>query len=645
MRKPHYWRFCSNGMTPKRIYVVDCETYFGETTLVGSTEYHRLRLGYVLTYHLDHGERKAIRGQVFRTPKEFWDFLLSNPVKKYTKYVIAHNAHYDMGVLDLWSIVLSNRCTIDKIYISDNIFYLKCVIDGQRFVFLDTCNYYHVSLEQIGRSVGIPKMVMPKLEDDDETWIRYCKNDVIITAQAFDNLLKFMRDNDLGRFAPTIAGCAFNSYLYRFMKHQVLVHSYKRPLEIERKAYYGGIVDTNFIGEVPCTEIYELDVCSMYPYFCTFSLPYKFVQYVRKPTPKRLSRYLEKYHVIAHVRICSEHNRYPVRCRDGVYYPVGTYDTYLAYPEFKQAFERGDILNVYDCCLYEHDKIFAEYMEYFVKRKIEYAEKGNKAFEQICKLFANSLYGKTGQLSHNWVVWSQEAFRILEYRYSLKEGTLKHYYDNPPDMYHDEIEIHIPEINALIPVRSLYGVIEIRVGESESRESVPAIAATVTSYARVFLRQIQEICGRSNWFYSDTDSIWTNKRGYENLCNHLMVKENTLGKLSLKRIHKRMIIHAPKDYETDSIIKLKGIRSDAKKLGDGTFVQLQFERSVQTIRHGVPGVVRVQHTTKRLKRSVNRCNVDSNGWTYPLYFPWEHPLAPSRVSSHDVKRQIDRIFD
>lgn len=644
MRKAHYWKSAGNGMKPKRIYVVDCETYFGETTLVGSYEYHRLRLGYVMSYRLDNGKRTGVRGQIFRKPSEFWDYVLNTHKSKETKYVISHNAHYDMGILDIWSILLSSRSNIDKIYVSDNIFYIKCTIDGQSFVFLDTCNYYHLSLEQIGHSVGIPKMSMPNLDDDDIYWIRYCKNDVQITAQAFDNLIKFISDNDLGRFMPTIAGCAFATYLYRFMNHKVLVHSYKRPLEIERKSYYGGIVDCNFIGQVPCDEIYELDVCSMYPHFCTFSLPYKFVQHIKKPSIEKVSNLLHKYHVIAHVRISSTNDRYPKRCIDGVYYPIGTYDTYLASPELKHALDNDNVLSIHDCCIYEHDTIFKEYMEYFVAKKIEYANNGNKAFEQICKLFANSLYGKTGQLSHNWVVWGEEAFSILEFKHGLKPGTLRRYYDNPPDMYHDEIEIHIPEINALIPVRTLYGVVEIRVGESESRDSVPSIAATVTSYARTFLRELQRIAGQRNWFYSDTDSIWVNRQGYNNLCEHLLVQNNTLGKLSLKRIHSKMIIYAPKDYETDTIIKMKGIRKNAKKIGDNTFVQLQFERSVQTLKHGMKGVVRVHHTVKRLQRFVNRCNVSSVGWTHALVFPKEHPMYPKEDWTNDGKRQISRIF-
>jgi len=53
---------------------------------------------------------------------------------------------------------------------------------------------------------------MPDFGAPDEEWFAYCENDVRIELAALRTWLEFCEANDLGYFAPTIAGQAFNAF-------------------------------------------------------------------------------------------------------------------------------------------------------------------------------------------------------------------------------------------------------------------------------------------------------------------------------------------------------------------------------------------------------------------------------------------------
>lgn len=625
MRKPHYWKRAGASSAPSEIICVDTETWHGDKVLSDSVEYHTLRIGCALAYRLERGKRTRVRRITFRDANEFWELVRSRLNKRRPVWIVGHNLPYDLGVLNGWKIICNEEYETNKACVSGQMFFIKGWWNGYPLNFLDTVNYYHCSLAKVGKSVGMPKLEMPVQEDSDEQWEKYCRNDVEVTARGIDSIIQFNRINALGAFQPSIAGFAFSGYRSAFMRDKILVHSHQKALRMERGSYYGGIVDCAYIGEVPSEHIYELDVCSMYPAVCRNSLPYYFVEYSDRISISRVRRLSERYMLCADVQICNTTVPYPVRLKSGTYYPIGSYRTTLAHPELMDAMERGVVSHVYAASWYRHAPIFKEYMEYFVAKKIAYHNEGNDAFENVCKLFATNLYGKTGQLTPRWLEWGQESLQLIEEKYGLPIGTLEDLYSKPPDVYDYMIPVQLKELPEPIICRSDYGIVEIKCGEFESRDSCPAIAACVTSYARLLLRTYQRIAGVGGYYYSDTDSLWCNTDGISRLDRLSMVRTQQLGYLDFKDLHFQMHIHGPKDYDTDITLKRKGIRPQAKPDGNGGWIQLQFPGALQQIRGNTPGVVAVERITKHLHRVINRCVVLDSGFTRPLVFPGENP--------------------
>lgn len=630
MRHGHYWKQAGAKVAPANIVCFDTETWHGDKAECDGGEFHTLRLGCALAYRLERGKRTRTARVTFTRPADFFRFVSGRLDRRRPLWVFAHNASYDAGIVGLWEWLRANNVLVEKPAISGTLFYLRCLYKGCVLVFADTCNYYHCSLAELGRSVGIPKGAMPNQDAPDSEWETYCRRDVEVTAAGIDALIAFNRKERLGPWQPSIAGLAFSGYRARFMEHKILVHDNKPCLQLERGCYYGGLVETPRIGAVPDCPVYELDVCSMYPSMCQFDLPYYLEHYSERVGPQLVAKLRREYMLAAEVTIESLDTTYPKRLKTGTYYPLGRYVTCLAHPELCHAIDNGHVKWFHRVAWYRKEPVAREYMTHFVNRKVEFKEGKNKAFETLAKYYANSLYGKWGQLTPNWQEYGAAALATLEEKYGLPDGTLQEKYPVAPVLTSPESTRRFDEIGEPIPLRDYYGVTEIKVGESESRDSCPIMAATVTSYARVLLRGYQKTAGAGNWYYCDTDSIWVNTAGFQRLLASGAIRDNTLGKLSLKKIHWGLTVYGPKDYECDTARRLKGIRASAKPDGKGGWVQLHFPGAAAQIRLERKGGVFVARALKHLRRELTKCVLLPTGETRPLVFPVENPEAKQK---------------
>lgn len=630
MRTPHYWRKAGAKCAPNNLLFFDCETHFGSAASVAGGELQTLRLGYWMAYRREGVKRTRSDAGTFRTPDAFWSAVRGRLDNRRPLWVFAHNIAYDLGCVNGWKWITGGSFKADKAFVTGSMFYLKGYVDGCGLIFCDTLNYYRCSLAELGRSVGVPKMTMPAYDAPDAEWETYCRNDVEVTAAGVDALRDFNRTNALGPWQPSIAGLAFSAYRAGFLWEKCLVHNYPRPLALERGCYYGGVVDTPVVGRPVPGPVYELDVCSMYPSCCRSRLPRRFRGDGSRYGIRGIKGLAEKYMVAARVDLDTPDYPYPVRQRRGTYFATGRFTTDLAHPELMGAIDRGHVRNVWYVAYYEADEIFREYMQFFADKKAQYTREGNDAFRTLTKYYANSLYGKTGQLSPRWRQWDSESLKVLEERFGLADGELERWYAKPPDLYETEEVFRFPSIPEPIPVRDLFGVVEVQCGETESRESCPIVAATVTSYARELLRGFQATAGRGHWFYSDTDSIWVDATGLENLTRAGCVRDNELGYLSLKETHAWLTVFAPKDYETDLTLKRKGVRASAEPSPSGGWLQPQFPGAMQQLRDGIAGGVYVRDVDKHLRRTLTKCKVLSDGRTRPLCFPVENPERGQR---------------
>lgn len=632
-RPAHYWRHASTLNLPTLVCAVDTETKGRKSSGDTLGELHELLIGWACCYRIEKGKRTRERWHCFTKVHSFWGWLDEQLTPHRPLWLIGHNLAFDLGVLGAWQRFMRDDWLWLKYILDGGIFLMQGYHRNTKIILCDTFNYYKCSLKVIGKAVGMPKLDMPDRELPTSELSEYCKRDVQITCLGFDALIEYTRQNDLGPWGSTIASLAFNSFRKRFLSHDVLVSDNMDAIRLERDAYYGGLVATNYIGVCPSDNIYELDVNSMYPSVCLQRLPIRLVGYAENVAISEAKRLLESYHCFADCDIESHDRQYPYRENKQVIYPRGRYRASLPHPELVYALSSGDIRHIYRISWHERSPVFKQYMEYFSALKNGHESAGLDAFRTIDKYMMNALYGKTGQQSPRWVPMDDITITELSELHGIPESELRKHFPKNYTLRDFHETLTIQQYDLTLKLRDYFGYIEVDLGRYESRDSVPAIAAVVTSFARMKLRNYQAIAGPRDWFYSDTDSIWVSLKGLKRLMEAGEVRDNELGYLGLKAHARKLTIHGRKDYEAEiiadykngkwidreeTVTKLKGIKKNARKIGDATYEQLHFPKVIQQITSELDCGVLIKTAVKRLRRIVDWCQTTPSGWTMPL---------------------------
>ncbi|GAH36562.1 unnamed protein product, partial [marine sediment metagenome] len=162
----------------------------------------------------------------------------------------------------------------------------------------------------------------------------------------------------------------------------------------------------------------------------------------------------------------------------------------------------------------------------------------------------------------------------------------------------------------------LMGVLLKEAGAEEHQNSMPAVCAHVTDYARMRLWQMIKIVGRENVVYCDTDCLIVPSKAVGRLQSFL--NPTALGKLKIEGTTTDLVIHGPKDYVWGGERVLKGIRSNATQIDDTTFEQALFP-GLNSLLGGVEeGMIPITEITKRIDRTYRKGTVQAGGFVSPF---------------------------
>lgn len=586
MRKCHYIKPNESSQTPNNILIVDTEANILKHP--DGSQHQTFRLGYAI--HISRSNDKWYEtGYEIRTVEDFWNLLDRIAYDNMKLYVIAHNMSYDFAILKLDSYISSRQLKLEMRVI-DSVFLVRA---GQ-ILFLSSTNFYRESLERLGNIFGLPKLKSPDFENcTDDILMQYCRRDVEVLTHVMKEHFDFFRVNDLGCFRPTIAGQAFGTFRHRFMSHRLLVHDNEDILQMEKESYHGGRCEAFRIGTFD--DITYLDINSMYPFVMKNELyPTELVsdKIISDVDVSVLENALDAgYFVLANCDIDLLKPAIGVKEDGKLIFPVGRIHRSVASPELQYIIEHpeiGDIVWVNDMVLYHQSPIFADYVDYFYNMR---RSTDNQAYKQMCKILLNSLYGKLAQ--HN------SSTTVLE-----------------TDEINKKMYIEMMEIENTSTIHTGLGSKYVRLGSDVylitqhdgefARDSIPIISSAVTSYARVLLFKLFEIAGRENVLYCDTDSMFVNHEGLENLRDWISPTE--LGKLKIEKSG-TVEIHGAKDYIFNGERTLKGVKRNAEILKDGSFKQYQFHTKHSRYNGTPDGVVVVKPVIKSISRNYNKGEV------------------------------------
>lgn len=238
--------------------------------------------------------------------------------------------------------------------------------------------------------------------------INYIRNDVEIVAWA----LKAMFEKNLTKM--TIAGNAMNDFKLRFKDFKRFFPVLTDDCDMAiRKSYRGGFTYLNKkYQEMEQGKGIALDVNSLYPsvmYQC--KLPYGKPEYFIGKYKKDALRPL--YIQVLNCRFKLKLNKIPcIQIKNSMSFVANEYledsggeivSLTLTNPDLELFMDQYEVTDIEYICGWKFkatEGVFNDYIDYWMKEKIEASKEKNKARRQIAKLMLNSLYGRFGISTH-----------------------------------------------------------------------------------------------------------------------------------------------------------------------------------------------------------------------------------------------------
>jgi hypothetical protein len=623
---------------PRRIIVVDTETVPSPGKRL-SEQVHKLRLGVAVFGHWDGKVFSSSEWYRFTRADEFWSWVVDHLSWQRKLTLYAHNAHFDLTILDWWNQLLSGKfrmesdsglgepdparatrkrtkwrgvCVLEK-----HPYFLQAFNRMGRIDIVDTLNYYKSSLAAIGESIGMPKLQIPEYDASAGEWFDYCTRDTEITLQAMLNLLREWHSNNFGPFGYTLPSLAYKAWRHTFCDIAPVPHDNREVRELERSAYFGGRAAAWFIGDiVPIDysadehtksetndkyakiqgQAFILDVRSMYPsVMLRKDYPIKFLHYVDSPTLAQTIDLIQDYCLVANVTIRSNVPEYPYRSNESVIYPVGMYNTSLCTPELHYALDTESIASVNRLAVYSCGKPFDSYIIYWFQRRQQALHRGDGVQAELCKLMLNSLYGRFGMRLSKWITYSDKMGKVPWGEWYQMNAQTQEW----------------------VRWRSIAYYAQRLQERGEHPQSCPAVAAHVTSYGRMKMRQLRQLCNPRDILYQDTDSLFVLAPALRRLKLAGVLDCGGLGELRVTHSVSNLSIRGVKNYAADGREVIAGINTNNPKYGPRCFLAPEFEGPGVLLAKGLSATISVDQIVKRVTDSHFQDSVGRDGYTLP----------------------------
>ena len=517
----------------------------------------------------------------FKTVSEFWRKIATVTRAKSRWFLFCHNTSYDLPVLDIFGVPVKRGWKVEGAVIEAPPTIITLKRDSVTLVLLDTLNWWRMPLKTLGEKVKLAKLKMPRADQSPARWDAYCRRDVKVMVRMVLTWMDFLKSNDLGGFAPTLAAQCFRTFRHRFMSHEIIIDADERSHVLSREAYHGGRVECFKLGrqEGPITGV---DINSMYPsVMAENDYPHKLLGTYESQDQGRWGRLVKDFCIVARCVVHADAPCYPAMIDGRLNFPLGEFATTLCTPEIVLAMERGELLSMTDMSVYEKAPIFSAYVNFMWTRRLQAQDEGDAVSDWLFKHLGTNLYGKFGQT-----------------------GMVYETSDHIEDKRCFKTDIYDADKGKWMKLRALGGLLQVMSREGESSHSFPAIAAHVTAYGRVLLWRYIERAGIRNLLYTDTDSLYLTAAGARRLKTD--IDPRALGKLKTLGTWDYMHIHGLKDYELPTEIKRKGVRKDAEQLNANTFRQTQWSSLKGLVGLGDVTAPRRKKITKVLSRTYHK---------------------------------------
>jgi len=430
---------------------------------------------------------------------------------------------------------------------------------------------------------------------------------------------RLVQEQHWGPLRPTAAGQAIAAFRAKHMKHLVLCHDNTEAKQLERDAYYPGRCEAYRIGFVD-GPIFHLDVRACYPSISRDErVPCRF-KGISTPAQDEIQRLAEDgWLIIADVTLETNQANYPYRDGENVIYPMGRFRTQLCWPELEDAITNGRVVKVHKVARYEGDKLLEGWSNEMLDLRACTFEEGLPTLQVGIKCIANALYGAFAKRSRRWIACPHTTPPGPYYLWYGQECGKCYPVSNARDGRGELASGFEGTGNQITRWRSIGWAAEFEVAERESPESVTAVSAWVCSLGRRYMQRLLQTAGGGNVVYCDTDSLWVNERGIDNLSHAGCVKGGSFGYLGIKGSFNSVIIHGHKSYSAGLAGAHCGVPAGAMIQQDGSAEWDSFEMIMSACRRRDRPLAIVVNRRRGSPTAYTGGHVTPDGMVTPLW--------------------------
>jgi DNA polymerase type B, organellar and viral len=379
---------------------------------------------------------------------------------------------------------------------------------------------------------------------------KYCALDCISLHQVISRFAEMVFDlfgRNMHHYA-TLPSLAFAIFRAKFMKDEIIPQLSGKIAKDIRQSYTGGACDMYIPFNEEGVKLYAYDVNSLYPSVMKNSLmpvgtPTYFKGNIRAMDTNAFGFFYCK--IIAPDNLKHPILQTHVKTSNGIrtIAPLGTWEDMLFSIEIDNALKYGYKFEILWGYTFKSEYIFKDYVDTLYSFRLNYPK--SDPMNYLAKILLNSLYGRFG----------------MDDNFSEINIIHKDYYADFENKFMDNITdiIDLGDYKLVT-----HNIAENLNDNDDSTHNVSVgIASAITAYARIHMSQFKNNPD-FNLYYTDTDSVYTNKTLPEYL-----IDTKVLGKLKLESIVNKAIFLSPKVYclETKDgtfIYKVKGLSHETE---------------------------------------------------------------------------------
>lgn len=268
---------------------------------------------------------------------------------------------------------------------------ISATLKNHSLQFRDTLNHWKMSVENMGKRIGLPKL---KVKNGNFNDIKYCRRDTEITYK-FVMKMKEYYESFGCELKKTIGSTAL-TYYYKEFGTRPKKPMPENQLEFCLSGYYGGRTEI-FFNKPITGNIWYFDINSLYPYSMLNKFPLIESSYwTKKPNFNREG--------MSEVTIVAPKIQIPyLPYRDvesgRLLFPCGTFRGVYTHFEIRESLHLGyRVSKVHKTLEFRGTcNPFKEFIESLYAKRMQAQSSGDELLSDSFKLIMNNLYGKFGQ--------------------------------------------------------------------------------------------------------------------------------------------------------------------------------------------------------------------------------------------------------